>query len=93
MSILLEEVGVVGVAEERHSVGEHPDVAASTVVVGLAPLAVFITYTQDLVRYPVCVGSLVVRVRVEAWKKKARCCFHCIKTVYKLQPQSSVFIN
>lgn len=93
MSILLEEVGVVGVAEERHSVGEHPDVAASAVVVGLAPLAVFIPYTQDLVRYPVCVGSLVVRVRVEAWKWKVRRFFRCIKTVYKSQSQSSVFIN
>lgn len=75
MIILLEEVGVVGVAEERHSVGEHPDVAASAVVVGLAPLAVFIPHTQDLVRYPFCVGSLVVRVRVEACKMKAHLFF------------------
>lgn len=88
MNILLEEVAVVGVAEKRNSVGKHPDVAASTVVVGLAPLAILVPHTQDLIRHPVCVGSLVVRVRVEACNKEARSFIFTGKKI-KLQSQLS----
>jgi hypothetical protein len=61
---LLKEVGVVLEAEKGYCIGQHPYVAAPTVVVWLAPLAVFIPDAQDLVRYPVGVGTLVVGVSV-----------------------------
>jgi len=61
---LLKEVGVVLEAEEGHCVGQHPYVAAPAVVVRLAPLAVFIPDTKDLVRYPLGVGTLIVGVSV-----------------------------
>ena len=61
---LLKEVGVVLEAEKGHCVGQHPYVAAPAIVVRLAPLAVFIPDAQDLVRYSVGVGTLVVGVGV-----------------------------
>lgn len=66
----LEEVRVVMEAEEGNCIGEHPYVAATTVVVRFAPLAVLVPHTQDLVRDPFRVSSLVVSVGVVACNTK-----------------------
>lgn len=68
---LLEEVGVVDVAEERNGVGQHPDIPAAAVVIGLRPPAVFVSHRQDLVLHPLGVCRFVQRVRVETWDRKA----------------------
>ena len=48
VAVSLEVVGVLGVieAEERDSVGHHPDVAAAAVVVRLVPLPVLVAHRQ-----------------------------------------------
>ena len=64
MSLLLEEVAAVPEPEEGHRVGDHPDVGAAAVVVGLGPRAVLVVHHQDLVGLAGGVRRLVVRVRV-----------------------------
>lgn len=39
---LLEKVGAVVEAKERHRVGEHPDVAAATIIIRLRPFSVLV---------------------------------------------------
>ena len=64
--ISLEEVVSQGVVEpeEGDGVGDHPDVCAAAVVVGLGPRAVLVAHRQDLAGHARRVRRLVVRVRV-----------------------------
>ena len=78
---LLKEVGVVLKAEEGHCVGQHPYVPAPAVIVRLAPFPVFVPDTQDLVRYSVGVGTLIVGVGVETWN-----------TVYTMQGKNVLHV-
>lgn len=67
---LLEKIAPVVKSEERHSVRQHPYVAAAAVVVRLGPFAILVVDRQDLVRHSVCMRCVVVCVRVEAWNSK-----------------------
>ena len=70
--VLLEEVISVRPVEpeEGHCVGDHPDVGAAAVVVGLGPHAVLVPHRQDLVGLARSVRGFVVRVRVIIWKRE-----------------------
>ena len=72
IDVLLEEVvsGRSVEPKEGDGVGDHPDVGAAAVVVGLGPRPVRVLHHQDLVRLALGVRRLVVRVRVVVCKKE-----------------------
>lgn len=64
----LEVISSVFVAEEGNRVGQHPDVAATAVVIWLRPPAILVLHRQGVVLDPLL---RPVRIEMEGCKKEA----------------------
>ena len=58
----LEKVLAIFKAEKGDSVGHHPNVATTTVIIGLSPRTIFIFHCQDFVRRTSGMRSSIVTV-------------------------------